>query len=152
MGIEAHNSSKNDLIGALGFQVVKVDDHQVLLDEALGPVFLGRFDSPLGIELVDIRIPVLLNVPSRAPGLLQLIDTWGPFTTGQWSFAGDETQGYTLTFGIQMPPQALTRESVSASLEFLRFARGFGEEAMEAVARNPADFPNFAGMKFIGHH
>jgi hypothetical protein len=147
----AGSVSDAEFFGNLGFKVVDVDGRLVLLDESLGLglVFLSWFDSPLGIELLDARIPVLLNVPSKAPLLLSFLESQGSFAVGQWMFAGDETQGYNLTFGVQLSRGDLTTEVISATLELLKNAHSLGGQALEEMVNNPEDFSDVVGIKWV---
>ena len=140
--------SDTEFFGELGFKVVDLDGRLVLIDERLGPVFLAWFDSPLGIELLDVRVPVLLNVPSKAPLLLSFLASQGSFTVGQWIFAGDETQGYNVTFGVQLSRGDLTGEVISATLELLKNAHSLGGQALEEIVNNPEGL-DVDGIKWI---
>lgn len=138
-----------EFFGGLGFKVVDLEGRLVLMDPELGPVFLAWFDSPLGMELLDVRFLALSNVRAKTPSLLSFLDVQGSFTVGQWIFAGDETQGYNLTFGVQLPRCGLTAEVMSSTLDFLKTAHSVGSAAFEEIARKPDEFPNFSGTKFI---
>lgn len=141
--------SDDEFFAGLGFEVVNLDGKLVLVDKDLGPVFLSWFDSPLGIEHLDVRVPVLLSVPSKPPALLSLLERQGSFTVGQWIFAGDETQGYNLTFGVQLSRGDITAKVITSTLDFLKSAHAVGGQAMEEIAQNPSEFPHFSGAKFV---
>lgn len=143
--------SDAEFFGNLGFEVLDLDGQLVLLDQGLGLglVFLSWFDSPLGIELLDVRVPVLLNVSSKAPLLLSFLESQGSFTVGQWIFAGDETQGHNLTFGVQLSRGDLTTEVISATLELLNNAHSLGGQALEEIVNNPEGFSDVDGIKWI---
>ena len=59
------------------------------------------FNSPVGIELLDMRAVALWYV-EKSPNLMALVESFGPQTLGQWIFACDSHGDCNLTFGRLM--------------------------------------------------
>lgn len=141
-----------EFLVSLGFNSVKLEDGPtVLIDQRLGNgfMFVKRFDSALGVDLFDFRAVVLMNLPTKAPEFLALVESLGTFSLGQWTFAGDDTQGYNLSYGIQVSPQVLTNEVVSASVDFLREVQLTGRWLLEMIESRPAIFENVSGISWV---
>lgn len=150
---ERNETSSNEVkfFNHLGFRVVELGDKKLaLVEHEISPVFLSWFSSPIGLELLDVRVPVLFRIPNKSPNLLALIEGFGPISLGQWMFGGDDDQGYNLSFGLQMSRDVLSKETMSSSLSFLGEVQKLGISVLEAIAGRPEDFPDFEGVFSVG--
>lgn len=103
-------------------------------------VFLTWFDSPIGIELLDIRKVLLMNL-RKSPELLALLDSFEPPTLGQWVFACDTDGFCNLTFGIQLDRNSLTRQVALDALNYLRGHEELAREILYEIAQDPSRYP-----------
>jgi hypothetical protein len=114
-----------------------------------GFCFFRWWDSRLGIELLDIRKVVLQNIPEKTPNLLALIESFQPVTVGQWLFAGDDDQGYNLTFGVQLPRAVLNPQTMDSVLDFLSEVNHIGSKILDEMAANTSVFPATEGILWM---
>jgi hypothetical protein len=115
----------------------------------VGIIFLRWWDSRLGVELLDIRVVVLQNIPKKTPNLLALIETFQPITVGQWLFYGDDDQGHNLTFGVQLPRAVLNAQTMATVLDFLSEKIHIGSEILDEMAADTSSFPDTAGILWM---
>lgn len=141
----AEEDSDLELFRGFGLDAHRTGGKIVINAEKFGLVFLSWFDSPLGIELLDVRAPIIQNIPTKSPQLLTLIESYRPELIGQWIFAGDEDQGYNLTFGFQIPREFVTRDVVHKGLAFLGDIQEVGFKILQDIANTPKDFPGYEG-------
>jgi hypothetical protein len=137
-----------DFFSERGLEVVATSKpSSFLVKEDLMVVF-SLFNSPVGIELLDMRAVALWYV-KKSPNLMALVESFGPQTIGQWIFACDSQGDCNLTFGIQLPLESLTTETLRASFDYLRDVRSIGNEIFEAIGKNLELYPGCEGAQFM---
>jgi hypothetical protein len=107
-------------------------------------MFLSIFDSPIGIELLDIRGVALMNV-KKSEQLIALIEKQGPEVLGQWGFHEDDTQLCNVTFGVQLP-LGVEDQTLLNAIEFVQQRRNSGEKLLKEFAETGAAHE---GVQFV---